>query len=80
MKMAYEKPPIGVAPHWFVYWERMLELSEAIGRYLEYIRIHENTMKLEQYYKAIARWSEELRALSELEAKLAEEAHDGQTI
>lgn len=34
--MDWEKPPIGVAPYWYIQKSRIKELSEAITRYAEY--------------------------------------------
>ncbi|MEA4933084.1 MAG: hypothetical protein VB071_05775 [Lawsonibacter sp.] len=53
----YEKPPLGVAPHWFLYRVRMRDLTEAISR-------------SGPYYEAIEKWSEELKTLAELESIL----------
>lgn len=64
------KPPLGVSPHWFVNRERMQELCDAIGRYIEYIEANHHIERIDQYYTAIANWARELEALALLEAEL----------
>lgn len=65
-----DKPPLGVAPHWFVYNKRMQELAEAIFNNLQYINKYENTLKSKENYRLIAQWSEELKSLALLESEL----------
>ena len=67
---AYDKPPIGVSPHWFVYRKRITELNEAIGRQLEYIENHQGTICLKSKYQVIAEWAKEIEHLARLEAEL----------
>ena len=69
MSNTYIKPPLGVAPHWFVYNNRMQELAKAITRFLEHISAHNCTLKADEYYMAIAEWSRELEVLALLEAE-----------
>ena len=71
MKMAeYDKPPLGVSPHWFVYCQRIKDLSEAIGRHIEYINQHQHIKNHSAYYGAIAQWAREIEALALLEAEI----------
>jgi hypothetical protein len=64
------KPPLGVAPHWFVYNERMRELNEAVQRHLEHAAKYQAVEKQKERYQAIASWCDEIKALAMLEAKL----------
>ena len=68
--MMSNKPPIGVSPSWFVYRQRMRELNEAIGRYIEYIEQNQHIKDISPYYKAIAQWSREIESLALLEADM----------
>lgn len=70
--MMGNKPPLGVSPHWFVYRQRIKELNEAIGRYLEYIEVNQHIKNLNPYYKAIAQWAKEIKCLAVLEAEMEE--------
>lgn len=45
-----EKPPIGVAPHWYFAQSRIKELSEAITRYSKYKLFHINEANLIKYW------------------------------
>jgi len=65
-----DRPPIGVSPHWFVYNQRMQELTETIYNYLQYIYQHENMLRTKDNYLMIAQWSEELKSLALLEAEI----------
>ena len=69
MDMRNVKPPIGIAPHWYVNNERMRELCECIHRYLGYARAKNGEARKETY-TAIAEWCEELKTLALLEARL----------
>lgn len=64
------KPPLGVSPHWFVYWHRIEELNKAIERYLDHIEKKQHTQELKQYYESIAEWAKEIQHLALLEADL----------
>ena len=64
-----EKPPIGPNPHWFVYNDRMKQLSEAISKYIDYAGSCHGVEK-KQSYDAIAGWCEELKSLALLESRL----------
>ena len=66
------KPPLGVSPHWFTLRKRMIELNEAIQRYLEYTERDYQPGYIEQKYNIIAKWAEELKTLALLEARLTE--------
>jgi hypothetical protein len=71
MKMVeYDKPPLGVSPHWFVYRQRIKELSDAIGRHIEYIEQHQHTKNHSAYYGAITQWAKEIEVLALLEAEI----------
>ena len=71
MKMVeYDKPPLGVYPHWFVYRQRIKELNEAIGRRIEYIEQHQHTKNHSAYFGVIALWAQEIEALALLEAEI----------
>ena len=70
------KPPLGTAPHWFVYNRRMQELSNAIQRHLEHIEKYNCIENAEQYYKAISSWAKEIVVLASLEAEF-EKNHEG---
>ena len=64
------KPPLVVSPHWFVCHQRIKELSDAIGRHIEYIEQHQHTANHSAYYGAIARWAKEIETLALLEAEI----------
>lgn len=66
----YIKPPLGVSPHWYVYNKRIEELSNAITRYTEFIMRYNNIKDGRDYYKAIARWANEIQMLAEIEIQL----------
>lgn len=68
--MNIEKPPLGVAPHWYTYPKRMKELNEAIGNYIDFAYQHKATANQEQLFFAIAKWCEELQTLALLESRL----------
>jgi hypothetical protein len=71
MKMAeHNKPPLGASPHWFVYRQRIKELSDAIGRHIEYIEQRQHTANRSAYYRAIAQWAKEIEILALLEAEI----------
>ena len=65
-----KKPPLGVSPHWFVYLQRIREINEAIGRYIEHIESNQHIEYLSPYYKAIALWAHEMESLALLESEL----------
>lgn len=65
-----DKPPLGVAPSWFVHPKRIEELHAAIGRYIEHIKLHKHIESQTEYYKLIAKWAREIEALALLEAEL----------
>lgn len=65
-----DKPPIGVGPHWYVYRARMKELSDAIGRYLDFIEKHSLCKEVISEYEAIESWASEIVALSRLEVEI----------
>lgn len=71
--MKYLKPPIGVAPSWFVCRKRIAELTEAIARYLKHIEIYNSTENQADYWKLIAAWSNEIKQLSLLMEELERE-------
>ena len=64
------KPPLEVAPHWFVYRQRMQELNDAIGRYIEHIALNQHIETHSEHYGAIAQWAKELEDLALMEAEL----------
>lgn len=64
------KPPLGVSPHWFYHPKRIIELNEAIGRFLEHIEMNKHTERHDQHYRAIAMWAREMECLALLEAEL----------
>lgn len=64
------KPPIGVAPHWFVYRKRIEELSDAIRRYIDHISKNYATENHAPHYAVIAEWAKEIETLASLEAEL----------
>lgn len=68
--MEYQKPPIGVSPHWFVYTKRMEELNETIGRYLAHIKSTHHIGETKQCFEVIAQWAKEIEKLALLEAEL----------
>lgn len=65
-----DKPPIGASPHWFYTQKRMKELNEAIGRHLDFAYEQRALSKQAPRYELIAEWSEELKTLALLEARL----------
>ena len=64
------KPPIGVSPHWYIHNKRIKELSEAITRYSDFIMRYANIKDERDYYKAIAKWADEIKKLAEIEIQL----------
>lgn len=68
--MSAPKPPIGASPHFWVLKQRMIELSGAIERYLQYNEEDYKRRYAEQKYECIAMWAEELKTLATLEAEL----------
>jgi len=66
-----KKPPIGVAPHWHIYQQRIEELSSAICRWVEYTKNQSsgNTREVENY-DLIANWAYELMEMCKLESQL----------
>ena len=66
------KPPLGVAPHWFTHPKRIMELHEAIGRFIEHIAATKNIEQHSEYYKVMAQWAREIEVLALLEAELEE--------
>ncbi len=66
-----QQPPIGVAPHWFVYPKRMKELCEACLRYIVYLQESKSTDKTIDspicYYEKIVEWCDEIKALCKIE-------------
>lgn len=66
----YIKPPIGVSPHWYVHNKRIVELSEAITRYSDFIMRYVNIKDERDYYKSIAKWADEIKKLAEIEIQL----------
>lgn len=74
--MANEKPPLGVAPHWFVYPKRIIDLSEAITRYADYSYKHTSTRHTKEDYVMIYQWAWEIARLAEIMANM-EESDDG---
>ena len=51
----YIKPPIGVSPHWYVHNKRIMEISEAITRYSDFIMRYVNVKDERDCYKSIAK-------------------------
>ena len=66
----YIKPPIGVSPHWYIHNKRIVELSKAITRYSDFIMRYVNVKDERDCYKSIAKWSDEIKMLSEIEIQL----------
>ena len=66
----YIKPPIGVSPHWYVHNKRIMEISEAITRYSDFIMRYANIKDERDCYKAIAKWADEIKKLAEIEIQL----------
>ena len=60
----YTKPPLGVSPAWLVYPQRIKELHEAIGRYLDHIEKCRHTESNTKHYELIAKWSREIECLA----------------
>lgn len=72
----YQKPPLGVSPHWFVHHKRIQELNEAISRYIDYISQHHSCIDTKEHYRVISKWAKEIETLSLLIAKLDEKEKD----
>ena len=72
----YDKPPLGVSPHWFVYHQRMKELNDSIGNYLEYAHEHHCTIDTRPIYELIENWAKEIVWLASLEAELEKQRRD----
>ena len=68
----YDKPPLGVKPHWIAYRDRIDELNQAISRYLQQIPTLQNITVKCAYYRQISQWAKEIEQLSKLEAELEE--------
>lgn len=62
----YEKPPLGVSPHWFVYPKRIIEISEAITRTTEFAYKYTATRNSKESYKVIRQWAIEIAGLAEI--------------
>ena len=73
----YIKPPLGVSPHWYVHNKRIEELSNAIIRYANFIKRYNNIKDGRDYYKAIARWANEIKMLAEIEIQLLSTENQG---
>lgn len=67
-----EKPPLGVGPHWFVYPNRIADLSGAILRYVKYGTENHAIRNTKEDYKMIAQWATEISALAKLMCELEE--------
>ena len=65
-----EKPPIGVAPHWFVYPNRIADLSGAILRYTKFGVENHTIRNTKEDYKMIAQWASEISTLAKLMCEL----------
>lgn len=76
-RMENEKPPLGVAPFWFVYPKRIIELSKAITRYAEFSLKHTLIRKSKEDYLEIRRWAIEIVKMAETMILLSEEMKDG---
>lgn len=66
----FKKVPIGVSPHWFVYNERIKEINQALGRYIDFISENNAVVDTVEYYELIAKWANEIKLLAEAEANL----------
>ena len=66
----YKKVPIGVSPHWFVYNQRIKDLNEAIGRYVDFAMENNLTVDTAEYYELIAKWANEIEFIANAEANL----------
>lgn len=67
-----DRPPLGVAPHWFFYQQRMIELTACICRHMEYMTQHRSEDHSGRY-RSIAQWADELKTLATMEARYGEE-------
>lgn len=70
--MANEKPPIGVAPHWYFYPQRIIELLEAALRYADFSQHHTATRAVVKDYRMISQWAKEISRLADLMVELEE--------
>lgn len=75
--MANEKPPLGVNPWWFVYPERVIELSEAITRYAEFSAKRTLIRNTTADYKLIYQWAMEIEKIAETMIAIGEGMQDG---
>ena len=72
-------PPLGVAPHWVTYQERIEELSSAIQRYVEYSRNQieaQSNIRYSELYEILAEWASDLHHICKIEALLLREDED----
>lgn len=70
MNVKNEKPPIGIAPFYVVDGQRMIELSNAIYRYLPFATTTNDMAEAASAYKKIALWANELAIKAETEIML----------
>lgn len=67
----YIKPPLGVQPSYMIYEDRILDLSKAICRYIEFLSTEKGTAKDREFnYRSIITWAKEIQLLAELEIKM----------
>lgn len=72
----YEKPPIGVSPWWFVYPNRVVELSEAISRYAKFSSEHRAIRSTTADYKKIYQWAMEIAEVAKTMVAMGEDMQD----
>lgn len=73
----YQRPPIGVAPWWFHYPKRVVELSEAITRYAEFSAKRTLIRNTAADYKLMRQWAVEIEKISEAMILVAEGYDNG---
>lgn len=69
----FELMPIGTAPHWLAYDERITDLSKAISRYVEAINRGVKLSDRKKMLSFIEKWANELKALTKMQIQLITE-------
>lgn len=67
-----QEPPIGVAPHWYIYNQRIKDLSASISRYVSYIEKQPlaSNERNSELYELLSKWAFDLSEICKLEATL----------
>lgn len=69
----FELMPIGTAPYWLAYDERISDLSKAINRYVEAINHGAKLRDRKKMLSFIEKWANELQSLTKMQIQLITE-------